>query len=207
MAKFFCAEAARQAQEDMIGSGTPYATYVLVECPTPWAFEALDSSAVPQNLRDLVQEVQRAKLSIRFLLIAPQQRKRTLQTKLLIYQQERQKFVGGYRRSEWDVEDIGQVAALVKGYLAGERTGEGDPTQDIRDILICTHGMHDQCCARYGLPFYRQAIAPSQNSISTPPFVFGKPAILVDIDLRRLRSRYPMVDIMEHSTPPPFELF
>ena len=159
MAKFFCAEASRQAEEDIIGSGTPYATYVLVECPTPWVFEALDSPAVSQNLRALIQELRQAKVSIRFLLIAPQQRKTTPQTKLLIYQQERQTFVSGYTRSEWDVEGIEQVADIVKGYLTGERTGEVNYASHIQDILICTHGMHDQCCAKYGLPFFRQAIA------------------------------------------------
>jgi hypothetical protein len=156
MAKFFCAEASRQANEDLIGSGTPYATYVLVECPMPWAFEAFDSPAVPQNLRDLVQEVQQAKLSVRFLLVVPQQHS---QTTLLIYQQERSAFVGGYRRSEWQVDSIEDVADVVRSYLAGQRTSEVLQADQIQDILICTHGMHDQCCAKYGLPFYRQAMA------------------------------------------------
>lgn len=159
MAKFFCAEASRQAAEDIIGSGTPYATYVLVECPTPWAFAAFDSPAVPQNLQALVQQVEQAKLSVRFLLIASQRRKLTPQTKLLIYQQEHQSFMGGYTRSEWDVGNIEQVAGIVGGYLAGERTGNVNQSCDLQDILICTHGIHDQCCAKYGLPFYRQAIA------------------------------------------------
>ncbi|WNZ26318.1 sucrase ferredoxin [Leptolyngbya sp. NK1-12] len=159
MAKFFCAEASRQANEDIIGSGTPYATYVLIEYPMPWAFEAMDSAAVPQNLRDLEQAVRQAKLSVRFLLIAPQQRKQTPQTKLIIYQQEHQPFVGGYRRSEWDVDQIEQVADIVKRYLAGEVNLTGSLQDKIQDILVCTHGMHDQCCAKYGLPFYRQALA------------------------------------------------
>jgi hypothetical protein len=197
MAKFFCAEASRQAEEDIIGTATPYATYVLVECPTPWAFEAFDSPAIPQNLRDLVEAVRCAKLPIRFLLITQRQRK-SHQTKLLIYtlpghrlcffkrgaggeplaggnaptpplnqdlwdgavyQQESQKFAGGYIRSEWNLDGLEQVADVVKGYLVGTRTSEVEQPQDLRDILICTHGIHDQCCARYGLPFYRQALA------------------------------------------------
>ncbi|MCU0525087.1 MAG: sucrase ferredoxin [Elainella sp. Prado103] len=166
MAKFFCAEASRQADEDMIGSGTPYLTYILIECPTPWAFEAFESPAVPQNLRDLVQAVQQAALPIRFLLIASQQRKLTPKTKLLIYQQETQPFVGGYRRLEWTIDRIEQVAEVVKRYLNGEDLSSDKPSiersaeqsQNIQDILVCTHGMHDQCCAKYGLPFYRQAI-------------------------------------------------
>lgn len=159
MAKFFCAEASRQAGEDMIGSGTPCSTYVLVECPLPWAYEAFDSAPVPQNLRDLVQSVRNSKASVRFLLMTQPQRKALAQTKVLIYQKESHAFVGGYRRSEWDVENLEQATEVAAAYLAGDRIEKPQPAPPTRDILICTHGIHDQCCAKYGLPFYRQAIA------------------------------------------------
>lgn len=159
MTKFFCAEAARQAKEDLIGSGASHDIYVLVECPTPWTSEAFDSPGIPQNLRELVQEVRQAKRSVRFLLIAPRQSNSLPQTTLLIYQQQHQQMMGGYVRSHWIVNSIEQVADIVRGYLAGDRTGEITDSNAIQDILICTHGAHDQCCAKYGLPFYRQAIA------------------------------------------------
>ncbi len=70
MNSFFCSDDSRQVGEDVIGSATNYQTYILVECPLPWTSEAFNSKWVPQNLRTLVEEVKRAKLPIRFLLIA-----------------------------------------------------------------------------------------------------------------------------------------
>jgi hypothetical protein len=69
MNKFFCAEASRQAGEDIIGSGSIFQTYVLVECPNPWEYEAFESKQVPDNLKNLVAEIGQSNQEIRFLLI------------------------------------------------------------------------------------------------------------------------------------------
>jgi hypothetical protein len=162
MTKFFCADSSRQAEEDIIGSGTNYQTYILVECRPPWAAEAFDSKYIPQNLKDLVGEIKLAKLSVRFLLINSGQLKSTKDTKLLIYERERDWLSNGYRRKEFNVEAIEQVATVVRQYLNDEAPdceSEESEINQPRDILVCTHGRHDKCCAKYGNPFYFQSLA------------------------------------------------
>lgn len=159
MTKFFCSDFSRQAGEDIIGTGTNYSTYVLIECPTPWEFEAFDSKCVPQDLRDLVAEVKKVKLSVRFLLIAPNKSKSTSSTKILIYEKQKSWISNGYRKREFDVENIEQVAPVVRQYLRGEPPDCDSEENQTRDILVCTHGSHDICCARYGNRFYFQAVA------------------------------------------------
>ncbi|NET58883.1 MAG: sucrase ferredoxin [Symploca sp. SIO2E6] len=159
MNAFFCAESSRQAGEDIIGSGTNYATYILVECPTPWAANAFDSKAVPENLKVLVHKVKQSQLSVRFLLLAPNQSPPTDGTKILIFEQEQGRLSRGYQKHEFNVPNIEQVAGVVEQYLAGEQLNCQQVTGETRDILVCTHGSHDKCCARYGKPFYREALA------------------------------------------------
>lgn len=159
MSKFFCADASRQAGEDMIGSGSIFQTYVLVECPTPWEYEAFDSKQIPQNLKSLVKEIEQTKQPIRFLLITNNKPKNTAETTVLIYDKSQQEFTRGYRKTEFNVGSIEQVAGVVKNYLAGESFEGEIVTEETRDILVCTHGSHDQCCARYGNGFYLQAFA------------------------------------------------
>ena len=162
MTKFFCADSSRQAEEDIIGSGTNYQTYVLVECRPPWAEEAFDTKYVPQNLKNLVAEMKETKLPVRFLLINSGKLKSTNYTKVLIYEKQKEWLSNGYKRKEFDVEDIEQVAPIVKQYLNGEAPdyeSEESDTSQLRDILVCTHGKHDKCCAKYGNPFYFQAVA------------------------------------------------
>ncbi|NJR65937.1 MAG: sucrase ferredoxin [Leptolyngbyaceae cyanobacterium CRU_2_3] len=158
MNKFFCAEASRQAGEAMIGSASPYETYVLIECPTPWTPAAFDSPQIPASLKALIAEKQPER-SLRFLLITrhPHAHPHSPLTKVLIYQQEKQEFSSGYRKCEFDVADLDQAASVIRSYLSGKIVSS--TTNPSQDVLICTHGSHDKCCAKYGLLFYRQAIA------------------------------------------------
>lgn len=157
MVKFFCAESSQEAGEEMVGSAVGYQTYVLIECPTPWAVEAIDSPTIPHHLQEVVTQMRQTHPSWRFLLIAgqPKQHRRV---RVLIYQQQSTRFCGGYQRFEVEVDTIEQVADTILMFLSGKLSPPQDQTA-LKDILICTHGSHDHCCAKYGIPFYRQAIA------------------------------------------------
>ncbi|MBW4428733.1 MAG: sucrase ferredoxin [Nostoc desertorum CM1-VF14] len=153
MNSFFCSDNSQQAGEDVIGSATNYQTYILVECPLPWTSEAFNSKWVPQNLRILVEEVKRAKVPIRFLLIANDASHKVNHTTLLIYQ-KKEGLSNGYHKQEFKLGNIEQVAAVVQKWLWGINSSSEVETSATKDILICTHGSHDKCCARYGAPFY-----------------------------------------------------
>ncbi|BAY74393.1 sucraseferredoxin family protein [Nostoc linckia NIES-25] len=158
MNTFFCSDYSRQAGEDIIGSATNSQTYILVECPPPWTSEAFNSKWVPENLRILIEEVKRAKLPIRFLLIANDLSHKINQTTLLIYQ-KKEGLSNGYDRQEFILPNIEQVAAVVQKWLWGIGSNSEVETTATRDILVCTHGSHDKCCARYGNPFHFHATA------------------------------------------------
>ena len=159
MNNFFCAESSRQADEDIIGSGTNYSTYILVECSTPWAANAFDSKAVPENLKNLVDECKRHHPSVRFLLIESQKNQTTNTTKVLIFDKKKDGLLKGYNKYELNVESIENVPGIVRQYLANEATDCENEISLNRDILVCTHGSHDKCCSRYGNPFYANALA------------------------------------------------
>ena len=159
MDKFFCADASKCAQEDIIGTASNYQTYVLIECCVPWEYEALNSKEVPQNLKDLVQEVEHSKQKIRFLLINSDRTKCANHRKVLIYDNKQQELFCGYEKHEFNVDSFEKVAGIVRSYLAGEVPDCEADNKPSRDILVCTHGSHDMCCARYGNPFYAEAVA------------------------------------------------
>jgi hypothetical protein len=155
MNPFFCAEAA--AGEDLIGSAPPCQTYILIECPLPWASSAFESKSIPQNLRDLIRATKALDRSLRFLLIT--RLTSSDRPHLLIYEQQPGLFCSGYRRWEGTVDHLEQVAPIIQSYLAGQLNLSLSLNQDVRDLLVCVHGSHDKCCAKFGLPFYREAIA------------------------------------------------
>ncbi len=103
-----------------------------------------------------MKEVKESKLSIRFLLITKNQYKKQDRRKVLIYKQDQSTFLNGYRKYEFDVEHPEKIPIVVKKYLAGNSLENKIQESQIRDILVCTHGSHDKCCAKYGNPFYAQ---------------------------------------------------
>ncbi|MBF2063030.1 MAG: sucrase ferredoxin [Calothrix sp. C42_A2020_038] len=156
MSNFFCSDNSRAVGEDIIGSAANHQTYILVECPPPWASEAFHSRWVPSNLQDLVEEVKRARLPIKFLLIANSLSHKASRTTLLIYQRK-QGLGSGYRKQEYSLSNIEQVAPLIRKWLLGGVINYEVESGITRDILVCAHGSHDRCCARYGAPFHFHA--------------------------------------------------
>jgi hypothetical protein len=47
MNQHFCADRSRCLEATIIGTAPQYSTYVLIECPTPWAANASASLAIP----------------------------------------------------------------------------------------------------------------------------------------------------------------
>jgi hypothetical protein len=157
MDKFFCAEASRQAEENPIGWAAPCQLYILIECPPPWGGDEFASQSVPDNLRVLVEEIYQTEPSAMVLLIYSHILTKKNSTKLLILRQ-RSGLCHGYTKQETEVTNVNDIAPVLQDYLA-KPIPTADPLPLTRDILICTHGSHDKCCAKYGIPFYRQAIA------------------------------------------------
>lgn len=165
MNNFFCADYSRKIGEEIIWNKANHSTYVLIECPMPWAPNAFDSISIPRNLKKLVDEVKWQQPSVQFLLLEPD-RLASQGTKILIFDKEESGLLNGYRRQEFNVETLDQVADVVRKSLVGEVPECESKKSQTRDILVCTHGSHDQCCARYGNPFYQEALA----TISTLSF-------------------------------------
>ena len=158
MNTLFCSDHSRQAGEDIIGSASNHQIYILVECPQPWTSDAFNSRWVPENLQILIKEVKRSKIPIVFLLIANNLSHKVEQTTLLIYQRK-DGLGNGYDKQEFKLANIEQVAAVVRKWLLRGIAEYEVKTSLTRDLLVCTHGSHDQCCARYGNPFFFHATA------------------------------------------------
>jgi hypothetical protein len=150
---FFCSDNSRQLGEEIVGTANNYDTYILIECPQPWHTQALHSRWVPDNLRQLVTEIKGQRLPICFLLIANDFSHKKDETTLLIYQ-KKPGIGNGYRQQEFRLENIEKAATTIRKWLWRRHSDCELETPKKRDILICTHGSHDKCCARYGNPFY-----------------------------------------------------
>ncbi|RUT07369.1 hypothetical protein DSM106972_026300 [Dulcicalothrix desertica PCC 7102] len=165
MTNFFCAQESRQVREDPIGNAEVYQIYVLIEYPTPWARNAFDSKCVPDNLKALWNDISFKwnEEYIVFLLVYNQELQKSDSSRVIIFYQG-SGLTKGYKKLELQIPNINDVAPTLQKYLFDENLEKYVQESQTRDILICTHGSRDKCCAKYGNIFYRQAKAIIANS-------------------------------------------
>lgn len=152
----------RESGEDLIGSAPTFSTYVLIECPLPWASNALDSKAIPSNLKETIQKIQRINRDIRFLLFLGESRSRHStsygKTRVIIFRKTAEELSSQYRKREFELESMDEVAALLEQHWTATELDIVCHESETQDIFVCTHGSHDKCCAKFGYPFYRRAL-------------------------------------------------
>ena len=142
---FRCAAAALRRGDSLVGTAPPAHRWLLVEHPGPWRVDAVVGSGIaPGVLRALTSAAQRR--SARILLIRRFGRVRV--------PAPRRWFVvgpGGTQSAEWvsDEDLLAAVAALDGPDPAPGPTAVG-PASPL--LLVCTHGVHDTCCALRGRP-------------------------------------------------------
>jgi hypothetical protein len=156
MNQFFCADHSRCLDEIPIGTARQHSTYILIECPTPWTASAGESRGIPPMLSQTMQAIAQQDPSVRFLLINRNRTQLLGCRSLIIYRARSGDFCGGYDKYEFVVNGLGEAAVAIQNFFAG-RWAKPMIYSRTEDLLICTHGSHDQCCARYGNPFYNEA--------------------------------------------------
>jgi len=142
MARSFCSEISRENDEPLGGTASRIDHWLLVEYRGLWSHDALAGSGLSDGVKARLRELVGARPRTRLLFIRRPDR----------------------RRHE------GIVVYVADSHEGAERVGRLEISQhdDLRRIdpfeaaepiaqplfLVCTHGKHDRCCARYGRPLW-----------------------------------------------------
>jgi hypothetical protein len=156
MNQHFCADRSRCLEATIIGTAPQHSTYVLIECPTPWAANAEESPAIPPRLSAIMQTIAQQDSTVRFLLINQDRTQQLGCRSVIIYRAQSGAFCRGYNKYEFAVMGLDAAAIAIQSFFE-RRFSHPLIYSRPQDVLICTHGSHDQCCARYGNPFYAEA--------------------------------------------------
>jgi hypothetical protein len=162
-----CSVVSARSGEDPAGSAWAVERYLVVEVPLPWPNNMLESRGMPPGIAALVQRLYVEGIYWGWIGIAPDPESSVPgMTRMIDHRLPAEPPFGRYARTEYlfPTERAGDLAELVV------RTPE-DPAltpfrQDVdpalRDLLVCTHGTVDACCATFGYPIYKllRAITP-----------------------------------------------
>jgi hypothetical protein len=154
----FCSVVAAEAGEDPVGSAWATGRYLAMELPLPWPYEVLAAKQVPDGLKELVYGKYATEVDFGLLGIAPDEGYSVPGMTRLIDVAMSTTGSGQRHRHEYlipDAEIVPVLAALFDDPDAAVALPHRQPDADVRDILVCTHGTIDICCATFGFPAFR----------------------------------------------------
>lgn len=154
----WCSLVSKANREDPIGTAGNRTLYVLIEMPMPWIGLWTEAKTAPQALLDVFRPQWDRDVALRPLALAPDPAySRDGARRVMFYKRPEGPFAT-FEKAEYFVPEDALVA-LIDAYLAEpDCLSEFEPyrqdTAQIRELLVCTHGTVDRCCAKYGYPAY-----------------------------------------------------
>jgi hypothetical protein len=139
----FCSDESRAHDEPLYATASRVDHWLLVEYRSLWSHDAFAGSGLSEQVKQHLRGQQAARPRTRLLFI--RSRTRRSEPGLTAY-------AATSRETEVELRRVGfdEYRDLLDLDLAG---GDGEPV-DHPLLLVCTHGKHDPCCARYGRPLY-----------------------------------------------------
>ncbi len=139
----WCADAARDREDPLLGTAPSTRRWLLIEHPGPWPIDAVAGAGFPPGVHAELATAAKAARA-RILLIrrpgrrAPEQRDRAWAVSV---------GSAGTAWGRWRAPEDLREAAEALARPAADLEPSADPL-----LLICTHGIHDTCCALRGRP-------------------------------------------------------
>lgn len=145
--RFFCSEKARNRREALYGTATRVRTWLLIEYPGVWRPDAIDGSTLPKSVKEQLDRLVERQPLLRPLLIRQSYRRSDRMRCFIVNSTETSPSI---RRADLsicdDLENL-DIASLM---------ARAQPCREPM-YLVCTHGNHDKCCAKFGIPVYKAA--------------------------------------------------
>ena len=138
----FCSEISRENEEPLGGTASRIDHWLLVEYRGLWSYDALAGSGLSDQVKSRLQELTAARSRTRLLFIRRPDRRH--HAGLAVYVADSRQ--GEERLGRLEVSDHEELRTLDP-FEAAESIEE-------QLFLVCTHGKHDRCCARYGRPLW-----------------------------------------------------
>lgn len=150
MTPSFCSEQSRARSEPVFGTAPLVRSWLLLEYPGIWRPDAIEESMLSDSFKQRLAAVRGKEPSHRQLFIR-QTHKRSAITRCFIV-----------RSSESDPSIARVDVPTCDGPISDLDAAGAQPVIDPM-FLVCTHGNHDKCCAKFGLPVFHAARKESRE--------------------------------------------
>jgi Sucrase/ferredoxin-like len=139
----YCSEVSLEHAEPLAATASRVDHWLLVEYRGLWSHDALAGSGLSDQVKSHLREQAAARPHTKLLFVRRTQRRR--RRGLAVFWGSSRP--GGTELFRAEVEEYADLLGL-------DPTVSGEPVGHPL-LLVCTHGKHDRCCARYGRPLYQ----------------------------------------------------
>ena len=150
-----CSVTSHNAGEQLFGSMKPHPVWFLLEYEGRWESDAFENSDLPAPVKTrLVEQMD----SLRAHLLVIRQKPRVVQYEGITF------FVALTREHdpalyEFHLTSDEELLTLDLAAICAEDAAFDTHRRSAPLFLVCTHGRHDRCCARHGVPVIEQLAA------------------------------------------------
>ena len=151
--KQFCAQVSRDAQEPFLGTAPRVDIWFLLEYTGTWGSSAIEDSLLPDRVKGWIARSSQLFPHFRAQLIRQQTPSEQAITCFIGIAQENRQLLYRFQLESYENLLTLNMAALIAGDPCYDEYVFHDPL-----FLICTHGKHDLCCSKFGMPVYLEAV-------------------------------------------------
>jgi hypothetical protein len=149
----FCSRRSLAARERIFGTASnPIEVWLVLEYNGPWTRNLLPDSTLPPEVKSKLLNVLQSVPHSRLLFVRNELRGQGGLSFFVAITREQQQAL--YR---FELEAYPDLLPIDAGALAGVQAGTEHPIEAPL-YLVCADGKHDQCCAKFGLPLYREMV-------------------------------------------------
>lgn len=161
----FCSNDSTKSGESPIGSAWYTPELFVAELPLPWPGDTLKGSNMPAGLDELVyKRYETHGYGWGLIGCAPDPDYSVPGYYRVWHLTIDSASLGRFQRRSYLVPQS-QMTESMASLFAGEPAATIEEIQDdTRDILLCTHGSVDTCCAKFGVPLYQLMRKMANNS-------------------------------------------
>lgn len=165
---FFCSEISRQVKEKVFGTSGVADIWILLEYPKPWGNKAIAESALPEDVKNHLGGFSKVSVKIRTLLIKQDAKtKKSFNFFVVFIDESSPKMYQGILQDYNELLKL-DPKQLVLGAVSIKSTVRNKPL-----FLVCTHGKHDKCCAKFGFSTYKYMRGVSKENVWQSSHVGG----------------------------------
>ncbi|MEJ7714132.1 MAG: sucrase ferredoxin [Pyrinomonadaceae bacterium] len=134
-----------------------------------WGAKALKESDLPETVKAYLSSFLKRTPPVRFSFIKQARTPSERISFFIVRCHESEPLIHRFALSGYEQLLYVDIAALISGQLKGGKVVQDDPL-----FLICTHGAHDKCCAKHGIPSYEALRRAGEEAVWQSSHVGGR---------------------------------